>query len=95
MTSTKWENIRKATDESILGDKNIHSFLRPVIRGEEKRNEFIKNCLKKNKTRWMLNRLKWFIELADHQQYDSVKVFFLIAMAETNIKLLEDRFKDN
>jgi hypothetical protein len=95
MVSSKWKKIRSVVDEGLLKDKNIHAFLKAIIRGEEKRNNFIKKCLKKNKTRWMLNRLKWFIELADSQKYDSVKVFFLIAMAETNIKLLEDRFNDD
>ena len=42
----------------------------------------------------MWNRLKWFVELADKQDYCSVKVFFLIALAEANIKLLENRFED-
>jgi len=57
--------------------------------------DFTRKCRKEDKTNLMLNRLKWFVELSDFQKYDSVKIFFLIAMAETNIKLLEDRFPEN
>lgn len=56
---------------------------------------FVEKCQRKNKTLRMLNRVQWFVELADYQKYDSVRVFFLVAMAETNIKFLEDRPENN
>lgn len=42
----------------------------------------------------MFNRVRWFIEIANEQRYDSLKVLFLLAMAETSIKFMENRYED-
>ena len=76
-------------------NQDIHKIIGFCFDNNEQLENFIKKCLKKKKTIWMLNRIKWFIKLSDYQKYDSVKVFFLIALAETNIKLFENRFNDN
>ena len=80
-------------DQEVLnGFKEQIGFYFPTDAELEK---FADKCFKKQQTRFMLNRLRWFLELADYQKYDSVKLFFLIAMAETNTKLRTGRFRKN
>ncbi|MEN9342373.1 MAG: hypothetical protein RIQ54_629, partial [Candidatus Parcubacteria bacterium] len=47
------------------------------------------------KSKRMLNRLEWCVELANKgKKYDSVKVMFLVAMVEGLVKLKDGRFED-
>lgn len=90
-----FKDIKKALGIERVKDQELKNVIGFCFSNDTKTEKFIIECLKKKKTRLMLNRLQWFIELSDFQKYDSVKTFFLIAMAETNIKLLEGRFDDN
>lgn len=94
-TKAIFKDAQKALDEERIKEKGLKDIIGFCFHSDQEVENFARNCLKENKTRWMLNRLQWFVELADFQRYDSVKTFFLVAMAETNIKLLENRFKDN
>jgi len=94
-TKAIFKDTQKALDEERIKEQKLKNIIGFCFHSGQKIENFARRCLKKNKTRWMLNRLQWFVELADFQKYNSVKTFFLVAMAETNIKLLEDRFKDN
>ncbi len=94
-TKAIFRKAQKALDEERIKEKELKDIIGFCFDSDQESENFVRKCLKKNKTRWMLNRLQWFVELADFQKYDSVKTFFLIAIAETNIKLFENRFKDN
>lgn len=94
-TKAIFKDAQKALDEERIKEQKLKDIIGFCFHSDQEIENFARNCLKKRKTRWMLNRLQWFVELADYQKYDSVKTFFLIGMAETNIKLLEDRFTDN
>ncbi len=94
-TKAIFKDAQKALDEERIKEQRLKDIIGFCFHSDQEIENFARNCLKKRKTRWMLNRLQWFVELADYQKYDSVKTFFLIGMAETNIKLLEDRFTDN
>jgi hypothetical protein len=87
--------LTKALDEERLEHQDFESVFNLSFSNGAEAKAFARTCLKKRKTRWMLNRVEWFVKLSDEQRYESVRVFFLIAMAETNIKLLESRFDDN
>lgn len=89
-----FKEAKKLIDIERTKDPKLLSIIRGFV-DENNLKSFIKKCLRKRRARWMLNRLQWLVELADWQKYDNVKVLFLIAMAEVNIKLLENRFKDN
>ena len=78
-------------DDGNITRREGFDFLTFLMTDKEK-GDFVRKIYLHEKTRLMWNRLKWFVELADSQNYDSVKVFFLIALAEANIKLLGDRF---
>lgn len=94
-TKATFKDVKKELDKERVHEQELKNIIGFCFLDDIETEKFITKCLKKNKTRWMLNRLQWFVELSDFQKYDSVKTFFLIAMAETNIKLLENRFKDN
>lgn len=86
---------RRVIDKELIKEKSFKEIAGFCFHNDAEVEKFIEQCLREKKTRWMLNRLRWFVELADHQKDDSVKVFFLIAMAETNIKLSENRFRND
>jgi hypothetical protein len=94
-TKAIFKNVKVALDKERVKEQELKNVISFCFSNDSETEKFATKCLKKNKTRWMLNRLQWFVELSDFQKYDSVKTFFLIAMAETNIKLLENRFEDN
>lgn len=94
-TKVIFKDVQKALDRERVKEQELKNIIGFNFDSSQEVESFVQKCLKKNKTRCMLNRLQWFVELANFQKYDSVKTFFLMAMAETNIKLLENRFKDN
>ena len=94
-TKAIFKDVKKALDIERVKEQELKNVIGFCFINDAETEKFATKCLKKNKTRWMLNRLQWFVELSDFQKYDSVKTFFLIAMAETNIKLFENRFEDN
>lgn len=94
-TKAIFKNVKIALDKERAKEQELKNVIGFCFPNDIETEKFATKCLKKNKTRWMLNRLQWFVELSDFQKYDSVKTFFLIAMAETNIKLFENRFEDN
>jgi len=80
-------NIDKAVKTHILNDGDVHRFLRPILKNSKERAVFIKKCLKKTKTRRMLNHAHWYIEIADAQDKvkyarPALKVIFLMSLAE-------------
>lgn len=76
-------------------DVDLNGIVGLFFCNDDEIKNFIDRSLSKRNTRLMLNRIESFVCLADSQIYDSAKVFFLIAMAEANIKLLENRFEQN
>lgn len=90
--------ISKATkvalDNERIKEQELKNIIGFCFSSDSETEQFASKCLRENKTRFAINRLQWFVELADFQKYDSVKTFFLVAMAETNIKLLDNRFED-
>ena len=94
-TKAIFKDAQNALDKERVKEQEIKNIIGFCFPNNTETEKFATKCLKKNKTRWMLNRLQWFVELSDFQKHDSIRTFFLIAMAETNIKLLENRFTDN
>lgn len=84
------KKFKLAMDKERVKEQAIKDVVGFCFLSNKETENFASKCLKKPKTRFALNRLQWFVELSDSQCYDSVKVFFLIAMAERNIKLLQN-----
>jgi len=78
-----------------MNTEELSQILDPFFNNTDDLDKFVRKCSKKIFIKRTLNRVGWFVELADYQKEDSVRVFFLIAMAETNIKLLDKRFYDD
>ncbi len=81
------KELDQAAKKGILEDEELHQFLSLYIPIEEERNKFIRNCLRKMKTRRMLLRLHWYSQLADDidkakQSRPALQIIFLMAMAE-------------
>ncbi len=89
------KEFKIAMDKERAKEVELKDVIGFYFNNDIKTEKFITKCLEQKKTRLMLNRLQWFVELSDHQNYDNVKVFFLIAMAETNIKLRDNRFEES
>lgn len=94
-TKTIFKNPKKVLDRERIHSPELKDLISFCFSDETEVEKFSAKCLEKKRTRRMLNRLQWFVELSDFQEYDSVRILFLIAMAETNIKLLNDRFSEN
>lgn len=87
-------NLKKIDDlakQILLKDRGLNNFLKsdfPVI--SDRRN-FVKKCLKKLKTRRMLLRAQWYLEIADdqvkvRQNRPALQLIFLMALAEAIAK---------
>ncbi len=94
-TKAIFKDVKVALDKERVKEQQLKNVIGFYFSDDVEAEKFAIRCLKKNKTRLMLNRLEWFVELSDFQKYDSVKTFFLIAMAEINIKISENRFTHN
>ncbi len=71
----------------ISQDRRLHSVLAPYYSDAAQRRRFIARCLRKLKTRRMLLRLQWYVELSEYIQSardgrPALPLVFLMAMAE-------------
>lgn len=95
MKNKSWEDMTIALDKERISSAEFSNLFADFFPSIIDAQKFGMRCLdKKRKTRWMLNRVESLVGIADHQKYDSVKVFFLLAMSEVLIKLRDNRFKD-
>lgn len=94
MDDDKWTHIYKVMDEERLAHPDFKAIFGSHFNDDDEATTFGRKCLEKEKTRLMLNRIEWFVKLADEQKHDSVRMSFLIAMAETNVSLFENRFDE-
>lgn len=87
-----WKKIDKQVKQGLVIDKNLNAFLQPVFPNKNAREDFIKKCLKKTKTRRMLLRAQWYTEIADDMDKirrgrPALRIIFLLAAAECVVKL--------
>ncbi|MDB5204919.1 MAG: hypothetical protein JWP09_947 [Candidatus Taylorbacteria bacterium] len=95
-TSSIWKPVEDATRQALVEDTELHQFLTPLLADKEERKKFIKKCLRKLKTRRMLLRAQWYLDIADDQELvrqnrPALKIIFLIALAEAVTKMKTGR----
>lgn len=93
MNQKVWKKLKKQVNIDIMNNPDIIDVLRPyIVQDKAGVKRFIQQCRKNKKSLLMLNRIYWYLELADTAEHDSVKVLFCLAMAESVIKLRDGRF---
>ncbi len=88
----EWKQIDDSVKQELMVNPELNTFLEPVFLKPTERTDFIKNCLKKTKTRRMLLRSQWYTQIADDQEKvrnnrPALKIIFLMALAESVTKL--------
>lgn len=82
--------LKKLSDlakQGISEDVALKTVLRPFFQNNANTQNFVNQCLKKIKTRRMLLRLQWFLEIADdiekiRADRPALRLIFLMALAE-------------
>ena len=87
-----WKNLQDSITQGFLTDRELNEFLEPVFPGLSERTNFIKDCLKKLKTRRMLLHSQWYTHIADDQEKvrnnrPALKIIFLMGLAESVTKM--------
>ncbi len=87
MTIKRFEKIDELYKESMVSDKERNKYLKPIYPNKDDRENFIRKCLAKLKTRRMLNRAQWYSEIADTMEKvkprnTALKIIFLMSLAE-------------
>lgn len=87
MITNIFRKIDKSVKESMVVNKRINEYLEPIYPRENDRQQFIRKCLDKQKTRRMLNRAHWYSEIADDIEKTkpgrvALKIIFLMSLAE-------------
>ena len=87
MKKSPWKAIDDMTKRALVSDPDLNNFLTPFLPNKMDRRAFIRQCLRKLKTRRMLLRSQWYTELADRMHKvregrDGLRLIFLMGMAE-------------
>jgi hypothetical protein len=86
MSENQFKKIDELTKAHLTTDSDLNFLLEPLFPEEKIRQDFIKNCLKKIKTRRMLLRMWWYIEIANDMSMvknrPALQIVFLVAMTE-------------
>ncbi len=99
MKINQWNKIDKVVKVGLAKDRDLNNFLNPFFVSELKTNVFIKQCLKKLKTRRMMLRTQWYAEIADgldvvKSSRPALQIIFLMSLAE-GVARLKDGAMDN
>ena len=78
-----FKEIDNQIKKQLITDPDLNKFLAPEFSNRKDREDFIKECLKKQKTRRMLLRAQWYTEIADdmdkiRQSRPALRIIFLI-----------------
>jgi len=82
-----WWKLSIAVKRGLVEDKDLNNFLSPFFDSEIAIKDFIKQCLKKIKTRRMMLRAQWYTEIADgldrmRNNRPALQIIFLMSLAE-------------
>lgn len=82
-----WRKLSIAVKKGLIEDKDLNNFLNPFFDSKIATKNFIKQCLKKLKTRRMMLRAQWYAEIADglgrvRNNRPALQIIFLMSLAE-------------
>lgn len=85
------KELDELAKKAILKDRGLGIFLSVKFSDKATKEAFIKKCLKRDRTRHMLLRAQWYIEIADDMRKvrhnrPALSVIFFLSMAEYLIK---------
>lgn len=83
--------LDKLAVKGIFVDPKLNRLLTPFFIGRKEKEGFINKCLTRLKTRRMLLRIQWYVEIADDmrkikQSRPALNLIFLMALAESIAK---------